>query len=310
MSIYGEFNLSNLLKPRSEVDAKRLGGSQSLTDKINFEPSTTVAGKVLESSTWLSALSDGNSLSVPRVLLLDIETSPNLAYVWSMYKVDNISSIQLVEHSEMLCFAAKWFGLGDTYCYSVHVDGKRSMIKALRELLNLADIVITYNGNKFDIPVANTEMLMEGLDPPSPYKSLDLYLTIRNTFRFPISKLEYVLKHTGLKQKANSGGFETWIGCMKGDPDAWKDMMQYNITDVDALEELYKFVRGWIPRHPSMAGYTQSHVCPNCGSNQLVKEGFAYTQISKFQQWSCKNCGKWSRSTHRESGTDVTEVAT
>lgn len=301
-------HMASGILPRSEVDAKRMGGSQSLTDKINFKPSTSVAGKVLSAVETGSELSEGKAIPAPRVLLLDIETSPNLAYVWSMYKVDNISSSQLVEHGEMICFAVKWLDKDESYFYSVYHDGKETMVSALRDLLDLADIVVTYNGNKFDLPIVNTEMLMLDLDPPSPYKSLDLYLTIKSTFRFPISKLEYVLKHLGLKNKENSGGFETWKMCMLGDHDAWQQMMIYNLADIAVLQELYHKVRGWIPRHPSYSGYMQSHVCPNCGSDKLERRGFSHTQTSRYQRWQCKNCGKWSRSTHRESGTEITEA--
>ena len=43
----------------------------------------------------------------PRVLTIDIETSPHLAYTFSMYDA-NISADMVVRPSRVLCFAAKW----------------------------------------------------------------------------------------------------------------------------------------------------------------------------------------------------------
>lgn len=291
--------------PTSELAELRSASS----DKVNsFKPSTSVAGKVLHAVEAGPEISEGRSLSVPRTLLLDIETSPNLAYIWSMYNVGNLTPDKLIESGEMICFSVKWLGRDESYFYSSYHDGKDTMVRALWALLDLADIVVTYNGNKFDLPIANTEMLVLGLNPPSPFKSLDLYSTIKSTFRFPLSRLEYVLRHLGLLRKKSLGGFETWKKCMIGDHDAWQQMMDYNLTDILTLEELYYRVQGWIPRHPSHASYTQSHVCPNCGSDKLERRGFSHTQTSRYQRWQCKNCGKWSRSTHRESGSKITEA--
>jgi len=288
---------------RSQIDSKRMGVGSSGSH----------AGKVVRDAATGSGPFTGNvatldQLTKPKILVLDIETSPNLAYVWEMYNVDSISSSQLVEPRDMLCFAAKWLDEDRIIFASTYHNGYSAMIRILHELLDQADIVMTYNGNKFDIPVVNTCLIMEGFKPPSPYKSLDLYPVIRSTFRLPLNKLEHVLKHFGLTKKQDAGGFETWKKCLANDPAAWEQMKTYNIQDIESLQELYFFVRPWIPRHPSFAGYTQSHVCPNCGSNNLERRGYSFTQVSKYQRWQCKNCGKWSRSTHRESGAEISEA--
>ena len=32
-------------------------------------------------------------------------------------------------------------------------------------------------------------------------------------------------------------------------------------------------------------------ICPECGSNELVKQGVIWSGRSKVQQWRCKSCG-------------------
>ncbi len=43
------------------------------------------------------------------VLLFDIETSPNLAYVWRTFK-EYIAPEQMIEETKVICWSAKWLG--------------------------------------------------------------------------------------------------------------------------------------------------------------------------------------------------------
>ena len=45
----------------------------------------------------------------PKVLVIDIETSPNVVYAWGLWD-QNIGISQVIEPSRVLCFAAKWVG--------------------------------------------------------------------------------------------------------------------------------------------------------------------------------------------------------
>lgn len=61
-------------------------------------------------------------LSGPKVLTLDIETSPNLAHVWSLWK-QNVSLSQLMQSGQVICFAAKWHDKPKVTFHSDHHDG-------------------------------------------------------------------------------------------------------------------------------------------------------------------------------------------
>ena len=43
------------------------------------------------------------------ILILDIETAPNLAYVWKFFKA-NISPKQVLEDCSIMSWSAKWLG--------------------------------------------------------------------------------------------------------------------------------------------------------------------------------------------------------
>jgi len=126
-----------------------------------------------------------------KILLLDIETAPNVAHVWGMWQ-QNVGLPQLIDSGYVLCWAAKWLGDSDVMFGSVVKDGPKRMLKRIHKLLGESDAVIHYNGTKFDIPTLNKEFLLHGIEPPAPYQQIDLLRTARSKFRFASNKLDYV----------------------------------------------------------------------------------------------------------------------
>lgn len=236
-----------------------------------------------------------------RNLLLDIETSPNTAYVWGLFK-QNVGLPQIIETGRVLCLAYKWYGDPDTHFISEWDPGGRSLFLAkVRTILDLADVVTTYNGKKFDLPTLCKELVMADLPPPSPYKQIDLYQVVRSSFRFTSNKLDHVSEQLGLGRKVDTGGFQLWIDVMNGCPEAREKMKTYNLQDVDLMVPLYEKLRPWIRNHPNMALYSEpgqrfdQPVCRSCGHEALTKRGYAYTSLGKFQRYCCTECGTWSR---------------
>jgi DNA polymerase elongation subunit (family B) len=242
-----------------------------------------------------------------RLLTIDIETRPNLAWVWGLWN-QNVGANQIAESTEMICFSAKWVGKHKVHFYSVHHHGKDEMLKALWSLLDEADAVIHYNGRSFDIPHINREFLEAEMNPPSPYRQIDLLRAVKRKFRFPSNKLEYVAESLDIGAKLKHEGFDLWRRCMAGEDSAWKLMRQYNINDVALTELLYERIRPWIPNIPSHAAFSQEKVCPACGSKKFQMRGFAYTQQSRYRRYQCQNCGKWFRGT-KGTSVEIREVA-
>lgn len=239
-----------------------------------------------------------------RTLVVDIETSPNLAYVWGLWD-QNVPINMIEENGEVLCLAAKWLDES-----KVHFLRGSGMVVDAWHLLNQADVVIHYNGKRFDIPWLNSMFLTEGLTPPSPFKQIDLLNVVKKRFKFPSYKLQYVAGRLKLGSKADTGGFELWKGVMANNPTAWKKMEKYNKQDVRLTEELYYTLLPWIPNHPSLHLYDlEMDGCPTCGSADIHKRGFAYTKVSRFQQYNCLSCGSYFRDTKRIEGVHMQESA-
>lgn len=237
-----------------------------------------------------------------KILLLDIETSPMSAYVWGLYD-QNIGLNQMIDTSKVLCYTAKWTDDDEIFFDSIYNSKHKSMLKGIHALLNMADAVITYNGNKFDLPVLNKEFLLCGLAPPSPYKSIDLLRTVRRNFRFASNKLDHVSQQLGLGKKESHEGFELWLKCMNKDAEAWQTMEKYNVQDVVLLEKLYHKLLPWIQSHPNQNVFSDEHVCPTCASPKIQKRGTAISASGVYQRYQCRACGTWSQSTKALSKT-------
>ena len=231
-----------------------------------------------------------------KVLLLDIETCPNTAYVWGVYQ-QYVSVKYLIATGYTLCWSAKWLGKREMMYASIEDDGEDEMLRKMYDLLEEADAIVHYNGTKFDIPTLNKEFLVRGWKPPAPYHQIDLFKVVKKNFRFPSYKLEFVALALGIGAKVKHMGLELWIGCMKGDPKCWRTMKRYNKQDVKLLEKLYRALLPWIKTHPNHALYYTDNRprCTNCGSAHVQKRGARTTSTQIYDRFQCQKCGTWMR---------------
>lgn len=230
-----------------------------------------------------------------KIVTLDIETSPNIAHVWGLFK-QTVSLSQLRESTRVIAFAAKWYDKPDVLFHSDHHDGHEAMVRSAHALLNQADVLVHYNGKRFDVPHLQREFVLGELGPPAPFQQVDLLDVMRSRFRFASNKLQHVATELGIGSKTQHEGHELWVKCMAGDSAAWELMKKYNMQDVVLTEELYERVRPWITGHPHWGLFLDDdHCCSNCGGQNLTKQGFSHTKLSKFQQYRCSDCGTWSR---------------
>lgn len=234
-----------------------------------------------------------------KILLVDIETAPNVAYVWGVWK-QNVGINQMKENGYIMSFAAKWLD-DDSGIYRENRTGDdKELVEHLLELLDEADIVIAHNAKKFDLPLILGRAVVHNLKPPSPYKVVDTLVSARQYFRFPRYNLEYLAEVFGVAPKMKHSkfpGFELWLQCLKQNDEAWAEMQEYNIQDVITLEEVYLRMRPYILNHPNVGIFTQDDVavCPVCGGKHLNKRGTYHTNLAEYQRFRCMDCGKWSR---------------
>lgn len=253
----------------------------------------------------------------PKILLYDIETSANLVWAWSLYKMNAIA----VEQDWYLLSAAwKWLDDEHTHFFSIYQDPSfapdttedRFVAERLYALFDEADIIVAHNGNRFDQKKSNAVFFRHGWGPPADYQQIDTLLEYRKHLGEASHKLKEIARRAGRDGKVLHHGWELWRDCMRGEPDAWRLMERYNRQDVRELESAYRDILPWIGymrkgAHPNMGhwAYDEDARCPNCGGREtLVKKGFRFTPVSRYQRFWCKpsrgGCGAWGRARLRE----------
>jgi uncharacterized protein YprB with RNaseH-like and TPR domain len=236
----------------------------------------------------------------PKVLYIDIETRPLLAWCWGLWD-QNIGLNQIEKDWSILSYAAKWAD-SDKVLYKdlrgvKDTENDTKLLKDIWKLLDLADVVIYQNGRRFDKKKINARFIMNDMKPPSSFKDIDTYCIAQKYFGFTSHKLEYMTDKLCTKyKKLKNSGFELWKRCMKGDTSAWKEMEKYNKHDVLSLEELYSKLRPW----DTSVNFNMYHdellnKC-TCGTDKPPqKNGYAYTKTCKYQRYKCVDCGVETR---------------
>lgn len=235
-----------------------------------------------------------------KVLTLDIENAPAYAMIWRA-KNDFISSSNVFQDPRILCFAAKWID-GPVMFSSEWGHGRDGMLKLLWELLDKADIVVTYNGDAFDLKWINSEFHTDGLPPVSTYKSVDLIKTVRKHMgTLMYKKLDYVAdKFIGSRKIAN-GGIQLWKDLLLSDDpqvieDARSMFKDYNKQDVVLTEELYFNLLPWIDGHPPIYsnmftdGTEDDLRCRRCGSTDITRNGWHLASMFQYPRYRCNGC--------------------
>jgi hypothetical protein len=265
-----------------------------------------------------------------RVLTIDIETQRAIVETWQTYKpfitIDNI-----IVDARVLCFAAKWRGKDKIIfksCWKdpVTVHGEVpdvaaeyfKMMQSAWELLDQADILVTYNGDRFDWQWLEREFTRLGLGKPLPYKSCDLMKVNKKWFRAGqlSMKLDWSLRKMLGTQKVPHGGVDLWHDIRYGTPtehrSACKTMREYNIGDTVKTADLFET---WLPYtglNMALFGSSDDGLlhCTKCDSTKVRKEHgkFHRTNGYAYQLYRCDVCGAASRGKRYKITTELRPV--
>lgn len=238
-----------------------------------------------------------------KVLVLDIETAPLEVYAWQLWDV-NVSLDMIIKDSSILSFSAKWMH-DDTVIYmdtskEKDVRNDEKLVRALWVLLDQADVILTQNGKRFDVPRVNSRFLNYNLSAPSSYQHIDTYRISKKNFGHTSNKLEYLTKKYCKKYKKSGHkrfpGFLLWKECLAGNKAAWAEMKDYNRIDVLSLEELYKdhYMKWDDTVQFNVFSDDETYYC-SCGSTDFTQKGFHFTKSGKYAKYTCNHCGKEHR---------------
>lgn len=249
-----------------------------------------------------------------KILLLDIETARMVFGAWRCGK-QYLGHTQIIKDWFMLGWACKWLFSAETQ--SDFVTAKEAVLrddkrisKSLWKLVEQADVIITHNGNSFDLPKINTRFFLNGLKPPMPYLTIDTCRISRKYFGFSSNALNYLGKIMLNKEKLHTD-YQLWIDCENGDQEQLDFMEKYCIEDTNLLEDVYLELRPWIKSHPNIGVLVDAKepCCPNCGGFEFEDgEGYYTTPQNKYISIRCKSCGAINRRKSSEITKDQRKV--
>lgn len=245
------------------------------------------------------------------MLALDIETRPGTAYFFDVWNT-NIGSEKVITYPEIMAFSAQWRGKKKVEFYSDYHHDRTTMLEALHALLDEADLVVTYNGDKFDLPWISGEFIAEGMTPPSPVLKVDLLKVLRKNTRWVHKNLNTAAKRLLNEEKVSHPGFSLWRDCIEGDEEtkakAWALMKKYAIKDTALLWPIFDQLLPWIKMpHPVLD--TDGLACRNCGGTHFQRRGVARTMNGEYPRYRCMSCGTWGRGPERKGVGDLRNIA-
>jgi len=217
-----------------------------------------------------------------RILLWDIESTGLVA-----------------DFGTILCVGYKWLGEKTVHVPSIMdypgwrddpTDDKR-LIKDFRDILMQADMIITYNGKRFDVPFVTAKLLEHNLPLLPNIPHVDLYFTVKSNLRISRKSLQNVSYYirSGAEKTAVEG--RIWKKAQGGDKASIHYIKRHCVADVEVLERCYMKLRPLCRMHPRVNGYG---TCRYCGSDKLQGRGRQVSILKgAVQRVCCADCSGW-----------------
>jgi hypothetical protein len=179
-----------------------------------------------------------------RVLIYDIETSPNIGWFWRAgYKL-NIPATNITKERAIICVSYKW--LGEDQVYNLAWDKNQDdkfLIEQFVDVLNESDLIVAHNGDRFDLKWLKTRALFHRIPMLPNYKAFDTLKVAKSKLLFNSNRLDYIAKFLGHEGK-NHTSIDLWLDIMfKKCKVAMNTMLEYCDEDVRQLEKVYQELR-------------------------------------------------------------------
>lgn len=265
--------------------------------------SRTIAKEVLASKSGINYLIQREknlyeTSKAPRILFLDLETAPSIVASFQRWNV-NISPTSVIQEGGWL-ISASWKFKGDSSVTNVLATRHEAMqgsdsrlVSELYSAINQADILVAYNGKRFDFPVIRTRGLINKLAPHKQVRLFDPYDTVKK-MKFNSNKMQSITKYLNIQEHKIDTNMQLWLDCLDGDETALRAMATYNDQDVEVLEQVYYDTLAYSTNHPNLNIYYDDDIkrCAVCASKDVKSTGnLVYNNNSSFEEYSCNSCG-------------------
>jgi uncharacterized protein YprB with RNaseH-like and TPR domain len=120
------------------------------------------------------------------------------------------------------------------------------LARLIREELEEADILVSYNGRRFDIPFLNARLIKYDMKPIIGKKHIDLFFTSKFQLKLSNWSLDALAKHLGLPIEKTQMQGDQWIKAMTGDKVSLDYIVDHCRKDVIVLEMAFMKTKGLI----------------------------------------------------------------
>lgn len=255
----------------------------------------------------------------PKIVVCDIETIPNLLEalkVWPQLS-DYPGRTLKADITSMVCFGykvidkmkkAKTISLWDYPTnWKKNINDDYPLVKAIYDVLINADILVTHNGKRFDIPYINTRIMYHmrnkknhGLTQIPNIPHIDTCKTAKNHLFLFNNRLNTLGKFLNLGEKDDTGGWDLWVDVYHRNKKAMIKMAKYCAQDVNLTSEVFSVLKSVSKDMPNMGMFNNSRPsCSKCGSVHVISRGPRVTKTKIVQTYQCNDCGSWMQQAKR-----------
>ena len=243
----------------------------TLADRFDVVPRTI--------RKWAEKLQTGqlgkNIINPTKVMIYDIETSRIRFWGWWTGK-QYVSPAQLIDEPTIITVSWKWLGDDQIHwlTWDKHHSDEQLMVDFLKEY-NKADMVIGYNNDRFDNRWINARAMKYNLEVNTHVRSYDIMKEEKRVFRVPSYSMAYMAKYSNVIHKQGHEGLHMWNMIQTGTPAEQEEYLQkmvdYNIGDIAATEELYYRLRKYFGHkiHFGVLHGGEKWTCPDTGSEDV-----------------------------------------
>jgi uncharacterized protein YprB with RNaseH-like and TPR domain len=233
----------------------------------------------------------------PRIALIDIETAYLETKTWGIGD-QRIALNQIIKDWSVLSWTYKLVNSEEIIYRDTKGDPRNdeAIIREIHKLLDESDVVIAHNA-AFDMGKLRARFLYYDLPVNRPFRVVCTYKIARKHFKLTSNKLEYLARYLKVIEKYDHGkfpGMKLWDECLADNPEAWKEMEDYNVRDVIALEAIYLKLRKY-DSTIRFNVFTQDNTC-ECGSEDFRNLEPVVLNSGVFKAIQCVDCSKVYRS--------------
>ena len=226
-------------------------------------------------------------------LVLDIETSPAIYWLWRGGYGINVPVGNLIKEPAVICVSYQWEG--EKKIHHLTWDKNqcdKELLKELIPIMQSAGTIVGHNSDAFDIKWLRTRCLFHRLPMPPDFITIDTWKQAKKYFRFQGNSLKHIARFLGLKGKIEPRDGLWQDVVFKKDPKALKEMLVYCDRDVDQTMQVFQLFAPYTHSVGHLG--TSMTSCAHCGSDntQWEKDRISTAGTMKTQ-FRCHDCYKY-----------------